>query len=134
VTDSVQTPSNTRPLILGTLSFAVCFAAWGLISAFAPRFREMLHLTGTQTAPLVAVPVLLGSLGRLPVGMIADRWTPPARQARALGVYGLGNMGQSAAVNRRVFLSREVAQERERPAEATRGAEALQSPTVHFQR
>src|SRR5215218_5064416 len=49
-------PSNTRPLILGTLSFAVSFAAWGLISAFAPRFREMFSLTATQTALLVAVP------------------------------------------------------------------------------
>jgi NNP family nitrate/nitrite transporter-like MFS transporter len=151
VNDSAQTPSNTRPLILGTLSFAVCFAAWGLISAFAPRFREMFHLTGTQTALLVAVPVLLGSLGRLPVGMIADRfggrlvfsvlmalvaipawlvpqmptyrallgiafflglagssfpvgvgyvsrWTARERQGSALGIYGLGNMGQSAAV------------------------------------
>lgn len=31
-------------LALGTLSFTVCFAAWGLISAFAPRFREAFHL------------------------------------------------------------------------------------------
>src|SRR6185503_8888837 len=63
-----------RHLTLGTLSFAVCFAAWGLISAFAPRFRELFSLTGTQTALLVAVPVLLGSLGRLPVGLLADRF------------------------------------------------------------
>jgi NNP family nitrate/nitrite transporter-like MFS transporter len=144
-------PSNTRPLILGTLSFAVCFMAWGLVSAFAPRFRETFSLTATQTALLVAVPVLLGSLARLPVGMLADRfggravftvlmllvaapawlvpaaasypallgvafflgiagssfpvgvgfvsrWTPAERQGSALGVYGLGNIGQSAAV------------------------------------
>ncbi len=67
-------PSNARPLALGTLSFAVCFAAWGLVSAFAPRFREMFALTATQTALLVAIPVLLGSLARLPVGMLADRF------------------------------------------------------------
>jgi NNP family nitrate/nitrite transporter-like MFS transporter len=136
---------------LGTLSFAVCFAAWGLISAFAPRFREMFALSPSQTSLLIAVPVLLGSLGRLPVGMLADRfggrliftilmllvavpawlvpgvgsyrdllivafflgiagssfpvgvgyvsrWTPADRQGSALGVYGLGNIGQSAAV------------------------------------
>ena len=40
---------NLQPA-LGTLSFTVCFAAWGLISAFAPRFREAFHLTVTQTA------------------------------------------------------------------------------------
>src|SRR3954454_9392027 len=67
-------PSNTRPLILGTLSFAVCFMAWGLISAFAPRFREMFSLSATQAALMVAVPVLLGSLARLPIGMLADRF------------------------------------------------------------
>jgi nitrate/nitrite transporter NarK len=142
---------NRRPVILGTISFAVCFAAWGLIGAFAPRFREAFHLTPSATALLVAVPVLLGSLARIPMGILTDRfggrwifaillasvaipvwivprqttyanllvvafllglagssfaigvgyvsrWTPPASQGSALGVYGLGNIGQSAAV------------------------------------
>lgn len=146
-----ESSSNGRHVVLGTLSFAVCFAAWGLISAFAPKFREQFALSATQTAFLVAVPVLLGALARIPVGLLADRfggrwvfsilmvgvalpawlvpgaasyrallwvafflglagssfpvgvgyvsrWTPPARQGSALGVYGLGNMGQSAAV------------------------------------
>ncbi len=66
--------SPTRHLVLGTISFTVCFAAWGLISAFAPRFRQMLHLSATQTAFLVAVPVLLGSLARIPMGMLTDRF------------------------------------------------------------
>ena len=61
-------------LTLGTVSFAICFAAWGLISAFAPRFREAFHLTATQTAFLVAVPVLLGALLRIATGMLADRF------------------------------------------------------------
>src|SRR5258706_2317132 len=70
-----QSSTNSRPnlqLALGTLSFAICFAAWGLISAFAPRFRETFHLTATQTAFLVAVPVLLGALLRDATGMLAD--------------------------------------------------------------
>ena len=71
---SSRPPSSVRHLTLATLSFAVCFAAWGLISAFAPRFRELFSLSGTQTALLIAVPVLLGSLGRLPVGLLADRF------------------------------------------------------------
>ncbi len=143
--------SATRHLALGTISFALCFAAWGLISAFAPAFRKSLQLSATQTALLVSVPVLLGALARLPVGMLADRWggrlvfsalmlisaLPVAfvpftrtyeqlllvgfflglagssfavgvgyvsrwfameQQGSALGVYGLGNIGQSAAV------------------------------------
>jgi len=138
-------------LVLGTISFTVCFAAWGLVSAFAPEFRKLFQLTATQTAALIAAPVLLGSLARIPVGMLTDRvgarlvfstlmvlcavpafliplagtflqllviafflglagssfavgvgyvsrWTPQTNQGSALGVYGLGNIGQSAAV------------------------------------
>lgn len=55
-------------LAFGTISFAVCFAAWGLISAFAPTFRAEFGLTGQTTAFLIAVPVLLGSLARIPMG------------------------------------------------------------------
>src|SRR5438132_7109361 len=62
-----------RQLALGAVSFAICFAAWGLISAFAPRFREIYHLTASRTALLVAVAVLLGSLARLPMGLLTDR-------------------------------------------------------------
>src|SRR5262247_840438 len=66
--------SAARHLALGTISFVICFAAWGLISAFAPRFREVFHLSATQTAFLVAVPVLLGALLRIVTGMLADRF------------------------------------------------------------
>jgi ferredoxin len=59
-------------LSLGTLSFVVCFAAWGLVSSLAPRFREAFHLTATQTAFLIAVPVTLGALARIPMGMLTD--------------------------------------------------------------
>src|SRR5215471_17424857 len=147
-------PSQTSfswHVALGTVSFTLCFAAWGLISAFAPQFRKLFALTPTQTAALVAAPVLLGALARIPMGMLTDRlggrlvfpvlmavsavpallvpgagsfaslivigfflglagssfavgvgyvsrWTPPEEQGSALGVYGLGNIGQSAAV------------------------------------
>lgn len=140
-----------RQLALGTVSFIICFAAWGLIGAFAPRLREMLHLTASQTALLIAVPVLLGSLARIPMGLLTDRykgravftalmlfaaipplfvssagsypallgvaflmgmagssfaigvgfvsrWFKADQQGSALGIYGLGNIGQSAAV------------------------------------
>ena len=140
-----------RQLAVGTISFAVCFAAWGLISAFATRFRDIYHLSASQTALLVAVPVLLGSLARLPMGLLTDRfkgrgvfaallafsaipallvpmvssyamliaiafllgisgssfavgvgfvspWFPKERQGGALGIYGIGNAGQSVVV------------------------------------
>ena len=65
---------NRRHVVLGTISFTVCFAAWGLIGAFAPRFRDLYHLTQSETALLVAVPVLLGSLARILMGALTDRF------------------------------------------------------------
>jgi MFS transporter, NNP family, nitrate/nitrite transporter len=69
-----QTSAPIWNLICATVSFAICFAAWGLISAFAPEFRSELGLTAQSTAFLVAVPVLLGSVARLPMGMLTDRF------------------------------------------------------------
>src|SRR6185436_17246444 len=67
-----QDPS--RHLAFGTISFALCFACWGLISAFAPGYRAELHLSATAGALVVAVPVLLGSLARIPMGILTDRF------------------------------------------------------------
>ncbi|MBP9089661.1 NarK/NasA family nitrate transporter [bacterium] len=145
-------------LTIATISFALCFMAWGLISGLAPTFKELLGLTRAQTAALIAVPVLLGALARLPIGMLTDRfggrliftillflsaavcaaipsllgwpsiliaafvlglsgssfsvgvgyvsrWAPAQQQGSVLGLYGLGNIGQSLAV----FLSPLVA-------------------------
>src|SRR6266536_718070 len=65
---------NWRPVALGTISFTICFGAWGLISACAPHFRQSLHLTASQTAFLIAVPVLLGAVARIPMGILTDRF------------------------------------------------------------
>jgi NNP family nitrate/nitrite transporter-like MFS transporter len=67
-------------LALATTSFAVCFAAWGLIGALAPRFRDALGLSSTATGLLIATPVLLGSLARLPMGALGDRFGGRATQ------------------------------------------------------
>src|SRR5690606_41539096 len=133
------------------ISFTLSFAAWGLVGGLAPAFAALHSLTASRTALLVAVPVLLGSVARLPMGMLTDkyggrpvftallifsalaafavpmttsfaslvaaaffigmagssfavgaafvsRWTPPARQGTALGIYGLGTLGQSLAL------------------------------------
>src|SRR5688572_20837263 len=63
-----------RPLVLATASFMLCFAAWGLIGGLASVFGALYSLSAFRTALLVAVPVLLGSLARLPMGMLTDRY------------------------------------------------------------
>ena len=61
-------------LALATVGFAINFWAWALLSPLAPRFKDLLDLSGSQQALLVAVPVLVGSLGRIPVGALTDRF------------------------------------------------------------
>ncbi len=61
-------------LALATLAFTLCFAVWGLVSPLAPQFREAYRLSATETGLLVAVPVLLGSLFRIPMGILTDRY------------------------------------------------------------
>ncbi|MFS0702652.1 MFS transporter [Cellulomonas sp. 179-A 4D5 NHS] len=64
---------STRNLVLATLGFLVNFWAWALISPLGAAYRERLDLTGFEQAVLVAVPVVVGSLGRIPVGALTDR-------------------------------------------------------------
>lgn len=63
-----------RALILATAAFMVSFAIWGLVSGLLPILKEQLHLSASQASLLVAVPVIIGSLGRLPVGALADKF------------------------------------------------------------
>ena len=64
---------RVRALVLATVSFTVSFAAWGLVGGLASTFAGLYSLSASQTALLVAIPVLLGSLARLPMGMLTDR-------------------------------------------------------------
>ena len=144
-------PGAARALFFSTTAFAVSFAVWGLVAALAPTFTQIYQLSATSKSLLIAMPVLLGSVGRLPAGMLADRfggrrvyaallilsalpataigfstsytqllflglflglagttfpvgvgftskWFSAEKQGAALGVYGMGNIGQSAAV------------------------------------
>jgi NNP family nitrate/nitrite transporter-like MFS transporter len=64
-------------LALATVGFAVNFWAWALISPLGPLFRDngtLGSLTESDVALLVAVPVIVGSLGRIVVGALTDRF------------------------------------------------------------
>ena len=151
MTDITSKPGASRALFFSTTAFAVSFAVWGLLAALAPQFSEIYKLSATEKSLMIAVPVLLGSVGRLFSGMAADRfggrkvfaallvfaavpaaaigfstsytqllifglllglagttfpvgvgftskWFSSEKQGTALGVYGMGNIGQSIAV------------------------------------
>jgi NNP family nitrate/nitrite transporter-like MFS transporter len=150
-----------RNLALATISFAVAFACWGTIAGLAPLLRQELALSDSQKFLIVAIPVLLGSVGRIPMGILTDRyggrlvfscllifgflpplalainysyshllfwglwlgvagssfaigiaftskWFTPETQGTALGIYGMGNIGQSVAVFFAPVLAKEI--------------------------
>ncbi|QVT81160.1 putative nitrate/nitrite transporter NarK2 [Nocardioides aquaticus] len=69
-------PSPVVMLVVATLGFAVNFWAWALISPLGPMFRDtgsLGELSESDVALLVAVPVLVGSLGRIVAGALTDR-------------------------------------------------------------
>lgn len=61
-------------LALATVGFAVCFWAWALISPLGKAYGQDLNLTDLEQSVLVAVPVIVGSVGRIPVGALTDRY------------------------------------------------------------
>lgn len=60
-------------LALATGAFAVCFAIFGSVSAMMPLLKKQMTLSPLQVSIAVAIPVLLGSLGRIPLGILTDR-------------------------------------------------------------
>jgi len=66
--------SPSLQLALATGAFALCFAVFGSMSAMMPIISKHMALTPVQKSVALAIPVLLGSLGRIPLGILADRF------------------------------------------------------------
>jgi NNP family nitrate/nitrite transporter-like MFS transporter len=64
---------NGRQLALATLAFGACFYAWSLLGPLGPDLQKDLGLSEVELAVMVAIPVLLGSLMRIPLGILTDR-------------------------------------------------------------
>ncbi len=105
--DQAPLPSAGRQpivmLALATLGFAVNFWAWALLSPLGTRYKDLLSLSGSQQALLVAVPVVVGSLGRIPVGALTDRFGgrvmfPLVSVATIVPVLFIGLAGQRSLV------------------------------------
>jgi len=69
-----QLTGQGRNLALATWTFAINFWAWNLIGPLSTRYSTAMSLSSTQTALLVATPILVGSVGRIPVGALTDRF------------------------------------------------------------
>jgi len=87
---------------LATAGFAVTFWAWALLSPLGATLREELSLTSFQQSLVVALPVIVGSLGRIPVGALTDRvgarlMFPVVSALTILPVLYLGHLADSYA-------------------------------------
>ncbi|MFT8823329.1 MULTISPECIES: nitrate/nitrite transporter [Liquorilactobacillus] len=61
-------------LTLATLAMVVCFMSWSNFSPLAAQVSRMFHLSISQRTMLLATPVLLGSIMRIPVGILSDKY------------------------------------------------------------
>ncbi len=62
----------TQNLALATLAFTICFTSWGLVAPLAKHLQTPSGWSDTRVLVLAAVPVLCGSLLRIPAGWLAD--------------------------------------------------------------
>ncbi|ATG51735.1 MFS transporter [Brachybacterium vulturis] len=65
-------PGAWRALVLVTIGFGVNFWAWALLSPLGPVYVE--RGLAADASLIVAIPVLVGSLGRIVMGALSDRF------------------------------------------------------------
>jgi len=61
-------------LTVSTLAFTVCFMVWMMFGVIGIPIRKTLGLNATEFGLLTAMPVLTGSLVRVPLGVWTDRY------------------------------------------------------------
>ncbi len=61
-------------VIASTIAFTVCFMIWMMFAVIGIPIKKTLGLNETQFGILIAMPVLTGSLVRVPVGMWTDKF------------------------------------------------------------
>ena len=61
-------------LVVSTLAFTVCFMVWMMFGVIGIPIKKALDLNATQFGILTAMPVLTGSLIRVPLGMWTDKY------------------------------------------------------------
>ncbi len=69
-----QNAQANSVLAANTIAFTACFAVWVMFSIIGIPIKELLQLSETQFGLLVATPILTGSVFRLPVGMMTDKF------------------------------------------------------------
>lgn len=71
---NTDTRKSVIVLTSSTISFAICFMIWMVFAVLGLPIKQQFHLTETQFGLLTAIPVLSGSLVRVPLGIWTDRF------------------------------------------------------------
>lgn len=74
--EKVATAKSHKTLFLNTLAFTVCFAAWmfnGVLVTFLVE-NQVFDWGAVEIGWLMGIPVLTGSIFRLPAGMLTDKF------------------------------------------------------------
>ena len=69
-----QKAKGISVLIVSTLAFTVCFMVWMMFGVIGIPIKKTLGLNATEFGLLTAMPVLSGSLIRVPLGIWTDRY------------------------------------------------------------
>ncbi|MCI4440676.1 MAG: NarK/NasA family nitrate transporter [Tibeticola sp.] len=72
--DASQLRKAWSVLIVSTLAFTVCFMIWMMFAVIGIPLKKDLGLNATEFGLLTAMPVLSGSLIRVPLGIWTDRY------------------------------------------------------------
>src|SRR5690625_2333638 len=70
----INVQKKTLQLSLQTSNLVVSFMIWVLISSLMPSIQEDIVLTSIQVSIVTAIPVILGSVLRIPIGFYTDRF------------------------------------------------------------
>jgi MFS transporter, NNP family, nitrate/nitrite transporter len=65
---------RTVNLVLATWVSAINFWAWNMIGPLSTTYAGDLALSSTEASMLVATPILVGSIGRIIIGSLTDRF------------------------------------------------------------
>lgn len=94
----VRSPESA--LALNTVAFAMCFAVWTLFGPSTRLVARELHIPASQAAFLKTLPILVGTVTRIPVGVLTDRWGARRTFSLLMFLPALAAIGLSFACNR----------------------------------
>lgn len=70
-----QLKGQLKNVIMATLASTIGFWGWTMIGPLAKSYyKEAFHLTPGQLSALIAMPVIVGAVARIPVGALTDKF------------------------------------------------------------